>query len=388
MSRLQVPLFDVEIGDEEKRAVQSVLDEGWLTMGRRTEELESELADLLRVRHVVAVGSGTAALHASLVALGVGPGDEVICPTLTFVATANAIRYVGARVVFCDSVSADDLNLDPDDVERRITERTRAVVAVHYAGYPADLPRLKALCDRHGLALVEDAAHAFVSTLEGRACGTWGACGCYSFFSNKNVTCGEGGAVATDDDETAGRLRLVRSHGMTTSTVDRHEGHAHTYDVVALGYNYRIDEMRSSLLRVQLSRLDGMLERREKLVRRYRSALAGLPVEIPGFGWDHRARPGDRIAHHVFPVLLPAGADRAEVMTAMRELGVQTSIHYPPVHCTSSFAGVHEGAALPQAEEAAARELTLPLFPSMTSSQHELVCDALSRALDSSCEGA
>jgi len=382
VARVDVPLYDLNLSPLEMQAVLVPLERGWITMGPHVERFEQAFAARLGVAHVVAVGSGTAALHLSLRALGIGPGDEVICPSLTFVATANAVRYVGADVVFCDVTGDDDLTLDPADVESRITPRTRAVMAVHYAGYPADLQRLARLCASRGIHLVEDAAHACVSTLDGRACGGWGACGAFSFFTNKNITCGEGGAVATNDADVAASVRLLRSHGMTSGTVERHQGQVLDYDVVELGYNYRLDEMRSSLLLAQLGRLDEFLDRRAEAVARYTDLLNDVPVTVPDFGWAGRGAPGDRVGHHIFPVLLPEGIDRRTVQRQMREMGVQTAVHYPPVHRTTSFAGGGIGPALPRTESIAARELTLPLFPSLSAAQQQRVRESLAAALD------
>ena len=198
----------------------------WLSMGGETAAFEADFAALTGAAHALAVTNCTAALHLAGMALGWGPGDEVIVPSLTFVATANAVRYTGATPVFADIRSEDDLSLSPDDVAARITPRTRAIVVVHYGGYAADMPALLAVAERHGLDVVEDVAHAPGGSLDGRALGTWGRIGCFSFFANKNMTTGEGGMLTTDDDGLAERLRLLRSHGMTTLTWDRHRGHA------------------------------------------------------------------------------------------------------------------------------------------------------------------
>ena len=377
----KVPLFEPDFGPAELEAVQAPVREGWLTTGPYTERLEKALCELTGSAHAVAVSNCTAALHLSLLACGVGPGDEVLCPTLTFVATANAVRYVGATPVFCESVGPHDLNLDPEDARAKVTPRTRAIMVVHYAGYPADLPRLSALAEERGLALIEDCAHALVSTLHGRACGTWGRLGCFSFFSNKNATCGEGGAVLTQDAGLAERLRRLRSHGMTSMTLDRQKGRAFSYDVVDVGYNFRLDEVRSSLLLAQLRRLPGFLAARGRHVALYAECLRGLPVTLPDFGWPQRSRPGDAVGYHILPVLLPPEADRLRVMAALREQGVQSSIHYPPIHRFASFRGAAVPPSLPRTEGLAARELTLPLYPSMTEGQVRHVCASLARAL-------
>src|SRR3954454_10608800 len=232
------PLFDIRLSEDEGSAVGETLRSGWLTQGPRTEAFEREFAEELGARHVVALASGTAALHLAYLTAGVGPGDEVIVPAITFVATANAARYCGATPVLADVTSQHDLGVDPADVEARITERTRAVCAVHYAGYPAAAERLRELCDARGLALVEDTAH-------NPALPPVGLAGCFSFFSNKVLSCGEGGLVATDDDEVAATARSLRSHAMTSGTWDRHRGHSSGYDVVGLGFNYRMDEPRA-----------------------------------------------------------------------------------------------------------------------------------------------
>jgi dTDP-4-amino-4,6-dideoxygalactose transaminase len=377
----KVPLFEPDFGPAELEAVQAPVHEGWLTMGRYTERFEAALCELTGSAHAVAVSNCTAALHLSLLACGVGPGHEVLCPTLTFVATANAVRYVGATPVFCESVGAHDLNLDPEDVRAKVTPRTKAILVVHYAGYPADMPRIKDVAKEHDLLVVEDSAHALVSRLHGRACGTWGDAGCFSFFSNKNVTCGEGGAVTTQDADLAARLKRLRSHGMTTLTLDRHEGRAYSYDVTALGHNFRLDEIRSSLLLAQLRRLPGFLDARRRHVGLYRECLAGTEVVVPDFGWECLSRPGDSVGYHIMPVLLPEGTDRLRVMAALRERGVQSSVHYPPVHQFSSFRDSALPRTLPRTEALAARELTLPLYPSMTEAQVRYVCQGVTEAL-------
>ncbi len=230
-----VPLSDVVGDDELVAAAAEAVRSGWWSTGPRVAELEAQFADALACRHAIAVANGTAALQLAFVALDIGHGDEVVTPSLTFVAAANAIRQTGAEPVFCDIVGDGELNLDPADLEAAITPRTKAICALHYGGFACAIDEVLSLAERHGLAVVEDAAHAVGGRHGGRACGTFGAIGCFSFFSNKNVPIGEGGMVVTDDDDLAARLRLLRSHGMTTLTWDRHRGHASTYDVVEVG---------------------------------------------------------------------------------------------------------------------------------------------------------
>ena len=375
----KIPLADLEYGSEEEEAVRAVLRRGWLTMGQETEQLEAEFAEFVGAGHAVAVTNGTAALHLAGLALGWGPGDEVIVPSLTFVATANTVGYSGATPVFADVTGEHDLSIDPDDVAARITPRTRAISVVHYGGYACDMHRLLQLADEHGLDVVEDAAHAPGASLDGRALGTWGDVGCFSFFSNKNMATGEGGMLVTDDDALAERLRLLRSHGMTTLTWDRHQGHAFSYDVRAQGYNYRIDEVRAALGRVQLEKLSENNERRRALNGIYADALTEFVPELTIPYRQHRGRS----SCHIRPVLLPAGVDRTRFMAAMKDRGIQTSIHYPPIHQFSHYRDGRDGQllSLPLTEEIARREVTLPLFAGLDSEDVITVVRAARAAL-------
>ncbi len=330
--RWQVPLSDVIVDDELVESVLDVVRSGWWSMGPRVEEFEREFASFLGATHGIAVANGTAALHLALLAVDCGPGDEVVVPSLNFVAAANTIKHTGAEPVFCDIVGPEDLNLDPADVEAAVTPRTKALVVLHYAGYPCDMAAVDEIAKRHGLAVVEDAAHAPGASLGGRMCGTLGRIGCFSFFANKNLPVGEGGLIVTDDDELAARLRLLRSHGMTTLTWDRHRGHASSYDVVLPGFNYRLDEVRAAIGLVQLRRLVEENSGRARIAARYREALDGRDGLTMPFGH------GDgEPSHHLAVVLLPEGADRAAVRTALDERGIQTSVHYPPIHTFSAY---------------------------------------------------
>ena len=248
----RVPLADVRLGPEEESAVLDVLRSGWLTMGGVTQAFEQEFAAFVGAKHAFAVTNATAALHLACMAVGLAEGDEVIVPSLTFVATANAVRYTGANVVFADIESEDWLCICPRSIEEKINERTRAIVVMHYAGFACDMPEILRVAKKYHLAVIEDAANAVGASLDGKPLGTWGDVGCYSFFGNKNMTTAEGGVLVTDDDRLADKVRILRSHGMTTLTWDRHQGHASTYDVVDLGYNYRIDEIRAALGRERL----------------------------------------------------------------------------------------------------------------------------------------
>jgi dTDP-4-amino-4,6-dideoxygalactose transaminase len=376
-TRWRVPLSDVIVDDELVEAVLAVVRSGWWSMGPRVEEFEREFAGFCGADHAIAVANGTAALHLALLAVGCGPGDEVVVPSLNFVAAANTIKHTGAEPVFCDIVGPEELNLDPADAEAAVSERTKAVIVLHYAGFPCDMAGVDEVAERHGLAVVEDAAHAPGASLGGRMCGTLGNVGCFSFFANKNLPVGEGGMLVTDDEELAAHLRLLRSHGMTTLTWDRHQGHASSYDVVLPGFNYRLDEVRAAVGIVQLRRLPEENAGRARIAARYREALDGQHGLTMPFGSDVCERVP---SHHLAVVLLPEGADRAPVRTALDERGIQTSVHYPPIHSFSAYRS-ESRRPLPRTDAVAERLLTLPLYGRMTDEQADAVVEGLLQTL-------
>ena len=371
----RIPLSDIDFDDTEALAVQDVIKSRWLTMGKVTQEFESSFAEYTQTKHAIAVTNATAALHLACLALGIGAGDEVIVPSLTFVATANAVRYVGATPVFADIISPDNLNISPAAINLLITPRTRAIIVMHYAGYPCDMPAILAIAKQHGLFVIEDAAHAVGSELNNRKLGVWGDIGCFSFFSNKNMTTGEGGMLTTDKDDLAQKLSRLRSHGMTSLTWDRHKGHAWSYDVVDLGYNYRIDEIRSALGLAQLAKVVNNNECRRHLSQIYRNALQERVSEIDVPFQNHKGK----TAAHIMPILLPKGTNREQFMGSMKEQGIQTSFHYPPVHTFTAYNSDTKW-NLPVTEEVASREVTLPLYPALTTEDIHLVVNAICRA--------
>lgn len=378
MSRTTVPLFDLPVRDEDVAAVESTLRSGWLTMGPQTQQFETAFAEGLGVEHAIAVGSGTAALHLAYLAAGVGPGDEVIVPAITFVATAAAVRYCGAVPVLADVVGPRDLGIDPESVARLLGPRTKAVCAVHYAGYPAAVEELETLCAAHGIALVEDAAHSpRAFSRDGRALGGIGLTGTFSFFSNKVLACGEGGLVATDDPAVADLARSRRSHAMTSGTWDRHRGHSLSYDVVATGFNYRIDELRAALLNARLPRLDADIEARRRLVRRYRAALEG----VPGLIVPYEDEDVGRSSCYVMPLVLEEPAHQEPLRRSLKERwGVQTSQLYPAIHEFTAYSG-SPGLDLRRSERIARTQVTIPLYPTMTDDDQDRVISALREEL-------
>jgi dTDP-4-amino-4,6-dideoxygalactose transaminase len=375
MADWRVPLADVVVSEDDIGAVADVYRSGWLSMGPQTEALERDFARYTGSRHALAVANGTAALHLICAAAGLGPGDEVVVPSMTFVATVNAVAYTGARPVFADVVSVTEPWLDPDAVAAVVGRRTKAIMTMAYGGHPGQTQALAAMARERGLLLLEDAAHAAGSRVAGRHLGTFGLAGEFSFFSNKNLAVGEGGMVVTDDDEAAARMRLLRSHGMTTLTWDRHRGHASGYDVVELGFNYRIDEPRAALARRRLGRLEADNARRAMLDARYRERLADVGGVTPAL----TPAPDAQLAHHLFTVVLEEGMDRAGFREALATRGIQTSVHYPPAH---RFAIYAEERDLPVTDDYGARAVTLPMFATMTNAQQDEVVDAIRAALD------
>ncbi|MBI5252028.1 MAG: DegT/DnrJ/EryC1/StrS family aminotransferase, partial [Desulfomonile tiedjei] len=358
-----------------QEAVKRVLESGWVSMGPETELFESEFAAYLGSKNAAAVSSGTTALHLALLAAGVGPGDEVITPSLTFVATANAILYVGATPVFADVTGVEDWNISADQIERAITSKTKAVILVHYAGFPCQMDTIRELAESSGLVIIEDAAHAPGAEFQSRKIGTWGKIGCFSFFSNKNMTTAEGGMVVTDDPETAKKLKVLRSHGMTTLTWDRHRGHSFSYDVIETGYNYRMDEIRAALGRVQLAKLEANNQKRRLATLEMRRHLKEYPeISVP-----FSDKSISDSSCHIFPILLEESELRPGLMAHLKNAGIQTSIHYPPVHRFSTYLGNGRARAdgLRITEEIAAREVTLPLFPQILPGQIKSICREL-----------
>lgn len=361
------------LGEAEKQALVAVLDDRWLTMGARVRAFERAFADLHGVADAVAVGSATAALQLILAAFDISAGDEVLVPSMSFVATAAAVVHSGATPVFVDVESPDRPHMSLDEARRSITERTRAIMVMHYGGFAVDLPAWRRLADEHGLLLFEDAAHT--AGLSG-ATGVGTDAAAFSFFTNKNMTTAEGGMVVVADDDRRERVRLLRSHGMTTSTLDRDRGRAVGYDVVACGYNFRMDELRAALGLVQIECLPAWNRTRVALMARYRTLLSErLPEVTVPFEPEHPT------SGHIMPTVLPPGHDRAAIMASMRAGRVQTSVHYPAIHQFSYYRGRFGDVRLPHTESFSRRELTLPLHPALSPEDVDRVVEALATAM-------
>jgi dTDP-4-amino-4,6-dideoxygalactose transaminase len=363
------------LGEEEKEAVSSVIDSGWLSMGDRVAAFEREFAEIHETVDAVAVSSCTAGLHLCLAALGVRPGDEVLVPSLTFVATVNAVMYVGAMPVFVDIESTELPHISLADAQAKCSQRTKAVILMHYGGYLVDIPTWRSFADGQGLKLIEDAAHApGVGEV-----GLWSDASVFSFFPNKNLTTGEGGMILARDSSMLEKIRRMRAHGMTTNTLERDRGHASSYDVTMMGFNYRMDELRAALGLVQLARLSEWNEKRRELTGHYREQLAR---NLPGIGIPFEQ--AHSTAAHLMPILLPEGFDREKIMMELRRNSIQTSIHYPPVHQFSFYGERFPDVVLPNTEQFSARELSLPLHPSLSKRDVETVVQSLQEAIANS----
>jgi dTDP-4-amino-4,6-dideoxygalactose transaminase len=365
---LSIPI----VGEEESAALREVIESGWLSQGLKVEAFEHAFAALHGQQNAVALSSCTAALHLILRAFDIGPGDEVLVPVVTFVATVNAILYVGATPVFLDIEELERPLLSLDEATAKCSPRTKAVIVMHYGGYAVDLPRWREFCDARGLRLIEDAAHAPGVPGVGRLSHA----SAFSFFANKNMSTAEGGMVLSPDEEVLSMVRRLRGHGMTTDTLARHRGHAYSYDVTMLGYNYRLDELRAAVGLVQLPHLLDWNRKRNALARDYRGKLASaIPdLRVP---FDE----GHPTAAHLMPVLLPENCRRERVMDSLRRSGIQSSIHYPPVHMFSHYRRLYPDIFLPKSEEFCRRELSLPLHPALAPADVDLVVSRLQTAL-------
>ncbi len=360
------------IEDDDVAAVVKALRSGWLTTGPLVPEFEEAFARATGANHAVALSSGTAGLHAAMHALGVGPGDEVIVPPITFVATANCAVFQGARPVFAD-VEPDTLLIDPDDVERKITGRTRAIIAVDYAGHPCDYDRLAEIARSRGVALVADACHSLGGRFRERPVGSLARLNVFSLHPVKAITAGEGGVVTTDDPSLADRMRRFRNHGMSLTARDREARDTWMYEVTELGFNYRITDVQCALGLSQLGKLDRWTERRRRIARRYDEAFRDLPQAQP-----LAVRPWAEPAYHLYVLRLNPAAlrtDRGEIFRRLRSRGIGVNVHYIPVHLHPYYRerfGTGPGLC-PVAEAAYERLLTLPLFPAMTDHEVERV---------------
>lgn len=381
VSSWRIPLSDINYGPEEEAAVLRVLRSKWLSMGSEVQAFEKEFAEMVGCKHAFAITNATAGLHLALKVLGVGPGDEVIQPAMNFVAAANMTVAVGATPVFADIVALDEPTIDPAAIERCITPRTKAVIVMHYGGYLCRMGDISAICRGRGIAIIEDACHAVGARYtddagrspSGRMAGDLGDVSAFSFFANKNLVTGEGGMIATNRDDLAKTIKLLRSHGMTTLTWDRHEGHANSYDVVMNGLNYRLDELHAALGRVQLQKLDRNNSRRLKLTREYWNNLKDLRGWVLPFSAARQQGAG-----HLMCLVAPDASTKTSVVDGLRSVGVQTSMHYPTITSFEVFKS--QARMVPLSDAFSNRSFTLPMFPTLQVDDVKFIAECIGKA--------
>ena len=372
-----IPLFDLNFDEAEENAVVETLRSKWISTGPKTQEFEDKFADMLGINYALATSNCTVALHLAMILAGVKKDDEVICPSLTFVATVNAIRYVGARPVFADIKSYEDLNIDPEDISRRVTDKTKAIVVMHYGGFACDMDEIMSISNKYGLIVIEDACHGPLSEYKGRKLGAIGDMGCFSFFSNKNISTGEGGMLVTNNENYYNKAKLLRSHGMTSLSYERSKGHSTGYDVVDLGYNYRMDDIRASIGIVQLDKLPNYIKKRAEIRKNYIESLKDIDeIIIPFHEYKNFS------SNYIFPIVLKNSnyENRNRLRQKLAHNGVQTSIHYPPVHQFSIYEHYHY--SLPKTENAGNRLITLPLFSNLSNRHINKIAEILKQNLN------
>lgn len=373
----KIPLFKLNFDEREAKAAFDTINSGWISTGPKCEELEKMFMEMFDVRYAVAVTNCTDSLHLACMLCGLGHGDEVLCPSLTFAASVNCIRYVGATPVFCDIVGPEHLNINPEEIEKKITQRTKAIVVVHMAGFPAKMDEIMAVAHRHNLKVIEDACHGPLSEYKGRKLGTIGDVASFSFFSNKNISTGEGGMLITNNEEFARRARLLRSHGMTTMSYQRAGGHATSYDIVELGYNFRLDDIRASIAVEQMKKLPDDITRRIAVRNRYLKRLASVKGVIVPF-----ADNTEFVSNYIMPVVLAdSNKERRDaIRDKMHAAGVQTSVHYPAIHRFSIYKDFN--ISLPMTEYVTDNEITLPMYASLTDEEVDFIVEALNEAIN------
>ncbi len=365
------------VEEQDIQAVVDVLRSDWLTTGPNLAAFEEAFAERCGAKHAVAYSSGTAALHGSIFAAGIGPGDETITTPLTFCATSNCVLYQGGRPHFAD-VRRDTLNLDPEMVARKVCKNTKAIIPVAYAGQPADLDAFMDLSQKHDLCIIEDACHALGATYKGRKTGSIAHMTVFSFHPVKHVTTGEGGMVTTNDERLASRLRRFRSHGIESDARQRQAAGQWQYDMIDLGYNYRLTDIGSVLGNSQLRRLEANLKRRREIAQRYDEAFLQLPgVVVPGVRRDVEH------AYHLYPIEVADDWDRAEVYRALRAENIGVNVHYIPVYLHSYYkkAFGYKGGECPNAEDAYGRLISLPMFHGMTDQDVADVIEAVGKVM-------
>jgi dTDP-4-amino-4,6-dideoxygalactose transaminase len=373
----KIPLFKLNFDEREVNAAMDTIRSGWISLGPKCEELERLFVDMFSVKYAVSLSNCTDALHLACILCDIKQGDEVLCPSLTFVASVNCIKYVGATPVFCDIVGLDHINIDPQELEKKITSKTKAIIVVHMAGFPAKMDEIMLIAKKYNLKVIEDACHGPLSEYKGKKLGTIGDVGCFSFFSNKNISTGEGGMLVTNNDELARKARLLRSHGMTSMSYQRASGHVTSYDVVELGYNFRMDDIRASIAVVQLRKLQKDLDKRVLVRLKYVELLSNINGVIVPFENNT-----EFVSNYIMPIVLnnSTAEKRNRIREKMHEAGIQTSVHYPAIHMFSIYRFYNT--FLPQTQYVTNNEITLPMYASLTNEQIGFIVDTLDESLN------
>ena len=377
--KYDIPLFELNFDEAEEKAVTETLRSKWLSTGPKTSEFEQNFSSALGAKHAVALSNCTVALHLALKIAGIKEGDEVICPSLTFVATANAIRYLHAKPVFCDIVDYTNLTIDPDHIKNSISRNTKAIMVMHYGGFACEMNEIVKIAERENLKIVEDACHGPLSEYNGKKLGTIGDVGCFSFFSNKNMTTAEGGMLVTNSKDTFNKAKLLRSHGMTSLSFDRAKGHSTSYDVVDLGFNYRLTDLQAALGNSQMQRLDDYVSKRHVIAERYNTLLTDLPVERP---WQD---PDNYSSYHLYVIRLKLeeiNKTQREVFEKLRESGIGVNLHYIPIYRQPYYEHLDiDKSAYPEAEQYYSEVISLPIYPSLSHQQQDEVVSYLKAAI-------
>jgi len=371
----EIPLFKLNYDKKEEQALLDTIRSKWISTGPKCQQMEEYFSRKTGSKYCLTTTNCTSALHLALLAADVGEGDEVLVPSLSFVATANAVKYTDAEPVFCDIASLNDLTISPREIKKKITSKTRAIIPMHYGGFGSNMDAIKKIASEHNLLIIEDASHAPLATYKNKKLGSVGDIGCFSFYSNKNVSAGEGGMLITNNQKYYEQCKLLRSHGMTSLAYNRKNGN-NTYDVVRLGYNYRMDDIRATLGYVQLQKLSDEIDKLQDIRTYYEETLEPIEEIILPF----KDYPGVS-TNYIFPVILKNSnvEKRDRLRKYLKDKGIQTSVHYPAIH---EFSIYNEDAVkLPGTEYVARNEITLPMFTSLKRSEIDYIAKTLKEFL-------
>lgn len=374
----KIPLFDLNFDSKEAKAVKRTLASKWISTGPKCLEFEKLFSEKIGNQFSLTTSSCTASLHMALIALNIKGEDEVIVPSLTFAATANVIKYVGAKPVFCDISDTSNLTIDPEEVKRKVNDKTKAIIVMHYGGFSCEMDSIIEIAKKYNLFIIEDAAHSPLSTYKNKKLGTIGDIGTFSFFSNKNIAIGEGGMITTKHESIYKKLKLLRSHGMTTLSYERSKGHSTSYEINEIGYNYRLDDIRASIGIIQLQKLNKDISKRQKIRKFYIEKLKENPFIIIPFQ-DYK----EFSSNYIFPIILKNSdlKKRDFIRNELHLKGIQTSIHYPPVHRFQVFK--NDYVQLPNTDYVSNNQITLPMYSSLTKKNVYFICNNLIKILDS-----